>query len=176
MYEKKDKSSHKELHPIDSNIVNNYDTVFSFERFCGIGTLSGFKRLVSEMFLVFQNEQLVEGLDNLRKESLKNFNFQNTSRKFLTKLQISLAKIITSKTRSQTQSSQWKIASFFIKTLFREIRTTKIHLSVKNYESNTEIIDNFTEEKVYRNCKVGRRVKLQDNRISMVVTHNFPKS
>ena len=77
------------------------------------------------MFLVFQNEQLVEGLDNLRKESLKNFNFQNTSRKFLTKLQISLAKIITSKTRSQTQSSQWKIASFFIKTLFREIRTTK---------------------------------------------------
>lgn len=164
MYEKKDKSSHKELHPIDSNIVNNYDTVFSFERFCGIGTLSGFKRLVSEMFLVFQNEQLVEGLDNLRKESLKNFNFQNTSRKFLTKLQ------------SQTQSSQWKIASFFVKTLFREIRTTKIHLSVKNYESNTEIIDNFTEEKVYRNCKVGRRVKLQDNRISMVVTHNFPKS
>ena len=96
------------------------------------------------MFLVIENEQLVKGLDNLREGS---FN-----------------KTLISKTLPENfcqgtnffckNHNQWKIALFFIKILLSEIRTTRIHLGVKNCESNTELIDNTTEEKVYRNFKV----------------------
>ena len=61
---------YKEPLPIKTDIINNNETKFSGFKGFVVSELSDLKNLINEVFLKFENQQLLKEIVNLREENL----------------------------------------------------------------------------------------------------------